>query len=51
MDLIERLFSIAPDNGDGTTELLWAFAVLFALIAAGFRREMKNAFRVFHSGI
>jgi hypothetical protein len=32
MDFIERLFGIAPDNGDGSTEILWL--VVLALLVA-----------------
>jgi LPXTG-motif cell wall-anchored protein len=35
MDFIERLFGLSPDNGDGSTEVLWLVA-LAALIAAAF---------------
>jgi hypothetical protein len=39
MDFIERLFGFAPDNGDGSFELL-LFLVPLALIAAfEFRRR------------
>jgi hypothetical protein len=33
MDFIERLFGLSPDNGDGSTEILW-LAVL-AIIVVG----------------
>jgi hypothetical protein len=33
MDFIERLFGFSPDNGDGSTEILW-LAVLAVAIAA-----------------
>lgn len=33
MDFIEKLFGISPDNGDGTTEILWL--VVLALLLAG----------------
>jgi hypothetical protein len=33
MDFIERLFGISPDNGDGSTEILW-LAVLAIVIAS-----------------
>ena len=32
MDFIERLFGFAPDNGDGSTEILWL--VVLALLVA-----------------
>ena len=33
MDFIERLFGLSPDNGDGSTEILW-LVVLAIVIAA-----------------
>jgi hypothetical protein len=33
MDFIEQLFGLSPDNGDGSTEILW-LAVLALLLAA-----------------
>lgn len=33
MDFIERLFGLSPDNGDGSTEILW-LVVLAVVIAA-----------------
>jgi hypothetical protein len=33
MDFIEQLFGLSPDNGDGSTEILW-LAVLAIAIAA-----------------
>ncbi len=32
MDFIERLFGLSPDNGDGSTEILW-LAVLAIVVA------------------
>lgn len=32
MDFIERLFGLSPDNGDGSTEILW-LAVLAIAVA------------------
>ena len=34
MDFIERLFGLAPDNGDGSTEILWL--VVLAIVIASF---------------
>ncbi|MEI6202823.1 MAG: hypothetical protein WCP68_12810 [Enhydrobacter sp.] len=31
MDFIERLFGLSPDNGDGSTEILW-LAVLAIVV-------------------
>ena len=34
MDFIEKLFGLAPDHGDGSTEILW-LAVLAAILVVG----------------
>jgi len=34
MDFIERFFGLSPDNGDGSTEILWL--VVLALVIASF---------------
>ena len=42
MDFIEKLFGLSPDNGDGSTEILWL--VVLALVIAGviyFRRQRR----------
>ena len=46
MDFIERFFGLSPDNGDGSTEILW-LAVLAICIAAFayFRRQRRKARR------
>lgn len=31
MDFIERLFGLSPDNGDGSTEILWLVVVAVAV--------------------
>ena len=33
MDFIEQLFGLSPDNGDGSTEILWL--VVLAVVIAG----------------
>jgi hypothetical protein len=48
MDFIEQLFGLSPDNGDGSTEILW-LAVL-AIVIVGFfyfRRQRRKARPVF----
>ena len=40
MDFIERLFGVAPDGGDGSLELLWAAAIVVAVLAIVFRRRI-----------
>jgi preprotein translocase subunit YajC len=44
MDFIEKLFGLSPDNGDGSTEMLW-LAVLAIVIAAFiyFRAQRRKA--------
>ena len=42
MDFIERIFGIAPDNGDGSTEMLWlAVAVAIGVMFVA-RRMMAR---------
>ena len=46
MDFIEQLFGLSPDNGDGSTEMLWL--VVLAIVVASFvyfriqRRRMRR---------
>jgi len=42
MDFIERLFGLSPDNGDGSTEILW-LAVLAVVIAAFVYFRMRRS--------
>ena len=44
MDFIEQLFGLSPDNGDGSTEILW-LAVLAVAIAVFvyFRIQRRKA--------
>jgi hypothetical protein len=42
MDFIEQLFGVSPDNGDGTTEVLW-LVVLAILLAAGLYWKRRGA--------
>ena len=46
MDFIERLFGISPDNGDGSTEMLW-LAILAVGVASYvfFRIQRRRARR------
>lgn len=49
MDFIERLFGLSPDNGDGSTELLWCVAIAAVLVAVFYwrhrRRKARQIFR------
>lgn len=40
MDFIERLFGVAPDNGDGSIELLYFAAVLIVVGVCVFRKHL-----------
>jgi hypothetical protein len=31
MDFIEQLFGLSPDNGDGSTEILWLVVLAIAI--------------------
>jgi hypothetical protein len=42
MDFIERLFGVAPDGGDGSTELIYLTVLLIA-IALAWRLRKRNA--------
>ena len=33
MDFIEKMFGLSPDNGDGSTEVMWLAALAAVLIA------------------
>jgi len=46
MDFIEQLFGLSPDNGDGSTEILW-LVVLAVVITAFvyFRIQRRRARR------
>ncbi|RWD49715.1 MAG: hypothetical protein EOS25_03115 [Mesorhizobium sp.] len=47
MDFIERIFGVAPDGGDGTTEILYIAAVLavLAMVIAGVWLRRRAAVR------
>ncbi|MCF6115234.1 hypothetical protein [Mesorhizobium muleiense] len=47
MDFIERIFGVAPDGGDGTTEILYIAAVLavLAMVIAGVWLRRRTAVR------
>ena len=34
MDFIEKLFGLSPDNGDGSTEVMWLAALATILVIA-----------------
>ncbi len=42
MDFIEQLFGLSPDNGDGSTEILWLVVLAIAIAAfVYFRRQRR----------
>jgi hypothetical protein len=41
MDFIERLFGLAPDNGDGSTEILWLVAIAVVIGAFFYWRRRQ----------
>lgn len=45
MDFIEQLFGLSPDNGDGTTELIWLAAAIgiAALVGGRWFAKRKSA--------
>jgi hypothetical protein len=49
MDFIERFFGLSPDNGDGSTEILWLVVLAIVLAAVAYfriyRRKAKFRFR------
>jgi type II secretory pathway component PulK len=45
MDFIERLFGLSPDNGDGSTEILWLVALAVVIAAAVYWRMQRRRAR------
>ena len=43
MDFIERLFGLAPDNGDGSTEILWLVALAVAVAVFVYVRRRRRS--------
>ena len=42
MDFIERLFGFAPDNGDGSTEILWLVVLAIVIATVTYFRVQKR---------
>ncbi|QKD20551.1 hypothetical protein [Mesorhizobium sp. NZP2077] len=42
MDFIERIFGVAPDGGDGTTEMLYIAAALTVVAMVAGRRWLRR---------
>ena len=46
MDFIEQLFGLSPDNGDGSTEIMWLVALAVVIAAfVYFRIHRRRARR------
>jgi hypothetical protein len=48
MDFIERFFGLSPDNGDGSTEVMWLVALALAIAVFFYvrhRRKTRGMFR------
>jgi len=45
MDFIERLFGLSPDNGDGSTEIMWLVALAVMIAAAVYWRMHRRRAR------
>ena len=43
MDFIERFFGLSPDNGDGSTEIMWLVALAVVIAAAVYMRRRRKA--------
>lgn len=42
MDFVEQLFGLSPDNGDGSTEVLWCVVLATLLVAAYWMRQRRT---------
>jgi len=42
VDFIERLFGFAPDNGDGSTEILWLVVLVLLIATVTYFRVQKR---------
>jgi hypothetical protein len=45
MDFIEQLFGLSPDNGDGSTEILWLVVVAIAIASYVYFRVQRRRAR------
>ncbi len=43
MDFIEKLFGLSPDNGDGSTEVMWLVALAVVIAVAVYMRHRRKA--------
>ena len=42
MDFIERFFGLSPDNGDGSTEILWLAVAAIVVVAFVYYRAKRR---------
>jgi hypothetical protein len=47
MDFIERLFGLSPDNGDGSTEILWLAVMAIVIVGFFYVRQRRKARQIF----
>ena len=45
MDFIERWFHVSPDNGNGSTELMYLAAIVVVLVTITCRRQLASFVR------
>jgi preprotein translocase subunit YajC len=45
MDFIERLFGLSPDNGDGSTEILWLVVLAVVIVSFVYFRIQRRKTR------
>jgi len=43
MDFIEKLFGLSPDNGDGSTEIMWLVAAMIIVGALMVWRRRRQS--------
>jgi hypothetical protein len=41
MDFIEKLFGLSPDNGDGSTEVVWLVVIAIVVAAVVYWRRRR----------
>ena len=45
MDFIERFFGLSPDNGDGSTEIMWLVVLALVVAAVAYFRIQRRSQR------
>jgi hypothetical protein len=46
MDFIEKLFGLSPDNGDGSTEVMWLVALAVVIGVVFYVRQRRRSRRI-----